>query len=91
MKTSRCMAFVMLSLWLLLAAGCNKPPQSKTVAVTPPASGEPALPASAAPVVETAPPPNAAADFDFTTFGGQAGKLSGLRGQPVVLNFWAAW
>jgi thiol-disulfide isomerase/thioredoxin len=32
-----------------------------------------------------------AADFSYTTFKGESGSLSALRGQPLVLNFWAAW
>jgi len=81
----------MLGLGLALAAGCNKPPQSKTTALTPPASGAPEQPSADPPATQSAPPPNAAADFEYTTFGGQAGRLSALVGQPVVLNFWAAW
>jgi cytochrome c biogenesis protein CcmG/thiol:disulfide interchange protein DsbE len=33
----------------------------------------------------TAPP------FEFKTFDGQALGTAGLRGKPVVLNFWASW
>lgn len=30
-------------------------------------------------------------DFTATTLDGQIVQLSSLRGQPVVLNFWASW
>lgn len=33
----------------------------------------------------------AAPDFALTTFDGQALRLSDLRGQAVVINFWASW
>lgn len=29
--------------------------------------------------------------FTFTTFDGEEISLAGLRGQPVVMNFWASW
>ena len=32
-----------------------------------------------------------APDFELTTFDGKAIRLSGLRGQVVVINFWASW
>lgn len=32
-----------------------------------------------------------APDFEFTTFDGQQIRLSDLRGQVVVINFWASW
>lgn len=32
-----------------------------------------------------------APDFEVTTFAGQNLRLNGLRGQVVVLNFWASW
>jgi cytochrome c biogenesis protein CcmG, thiol:disulfide interchange protein DsbE len=33
----------------------------------------------------------AAPPFEFTTFDGQAGSLEALRGQVVLVNFWASW
>ncbi len=33
----------------------------------------------------------AAPDFTLTTLTGETVQLSALRGQPVVLNFWATW
>lgn len=32
-----------------------------------------------------------APDFTITTYGGEAYTLSELRGQVVVINFWASW
>jgi len=32
-----------------------------------------------------------APDFSLTGFNGQAVTLSGLRGQVVIVNFWASW
>lgn len=32
-----------------------------------------------------------APDFELTTFDGQTIRLSALRGQVVVINFWASW
>lgn len=29
--------------------------------------------------------------FEFKTFEGQVVSLAGLRGKPIVLNFWASW
>jgi thiol-disulfide isomerase/thioredoxin len=32
-----------------------------------------------------------APDFEFTTLDGSTGRLSGLRGRYVLLDFWATW
>lgn len=37
------------------------------------------------------PQAGAAPDFEVTTFAGETLRLSGRRGQVVVLNFWASW
>ncbi|MFO7321613.1 MAG: TlpA disulfide reductase family protein [Chloroflexota bacterium] len=40
---------------------------------------------------QTQPTAGAAPDFTVTTFDGETIRLSDLRGQIVVLNFWASW
>lgn len=40
---------------------------------------------------ETQPTRGPAPDFELTTFDGESIKLSDLRGNVVVLNFWAGW
>lgn len=42
---------------------------------------------AAAGQVDSGPAP----DLELTTFGGQAIRFSSLRGQVVVINFWASW
>lgn len=51
------------------------------------------VPASAQDAVLAAEPAvgRVAPDFELTTVTGEILKLSALRGQPVVLNFWATW
>ncbi|MCY3946925.1 MAG: TlpA disulfide reductase family protein [Anaerolineaceae bacterium] len=39
----------------------------------------------------TQPEAGVAPDFEVTTFAGETLRLSDLRGQVVVLNFWASW
>jgi cytochrome c biogenesis protein CcmG/thiol:disulfide interchange protein DsbE len=40
---------------------------------------------------QTQPTSGAAPDFSITTFDGDTFRLSDLRGQVVVINFWASW
>ena len=40
---------------------------------------------------QTQPEAGSAPDFQVTTFAGDELRLSDLRGQVVVLNFWASW
>jgi cytochrome c biogenesis protein CcmG, thiol:disulfide interchange protein DsbE len=60
-------------------------------------------PTTTPPVTTTPPPPpsplpspgtnigNLANDFQLTSLDGKVVLLSGLRGKPVLLNFWATW
>ena len=41
--------------------------------------------------LQTQPTSGPAPDFELTTFDGETFNLSDLRGQVVVLNFWASW
>ena len=49
-----------------------------------------ALPRQSEPVAEAG-SASLAPDFTFYDIDGNAFKLSDLRGEPVVLNFWASW
>lgn len=40
---------------------------------------------------QTQPTTGQAPDFEFTTFEGETMNLSDLRGNVVVINFWASW
>ena len=41
--------------------------------------------------LQTQPTSGPAQDFELTTFDGETFNLSDLRGQIIVLNFWASW
>lgn len=40
---------------------------------------------------QTQPTEGRAPDFEFTTFDGETMRLSDLRGNVVMINFWASW
>jgi len=74
---------VVLGTVLLLAlfAGCHRTP-----------AGKPAVPGQPpAPPASKAVWTGNAVDFEFITFSGEHKRLSAYAGQPLVLNFWAAW
>jgi peroxiredoxin len=65
--------------------------------ITTPAASAPtdiALPKTAGligPAVQTIKEGDQAPDFELATLDGRIIKLSNLRGQPVLVNFWATW
>ncbi|MBI3040282.1 MAG: TlpA family protein disulfide reductase, partial [Chloroflexi bacterium] len=72
--------------------------QSEPTTTTPTTQPAPAPPA--APPTQPTPAPtipegiyigNRAPDFQLQTLTGQTVSLSGLRGKPVLINFWATW
>ena len=77
-------------------APSDTPTPVPTAAPTPTATLAPtatAVPAPTPRVIRRASDnaPEAAPDFTVETFNGETLRLSDLRGQVVVLNFWASW
>ena len=77
-------------------APADTPTPVPTAAPTPTATLAPtatAVPAPTPRVIRraSASAPEAAPDFAVETFDGETLRLSDLRGQVVVLNFWASW
>jgi peroxiredoxin len=70
------LAVVVAAVSLLVASAINHPSQSPPVPTV--GSGQ---------LVRGQPPP----DFTATTFDGHQLTLSGLKGQPVLVNFFASW
>jgi len=77
--------FACLSLLALIAAGCGKQPAARGLAATRPVA---ARPAAAQPQAEVGSPAPA---FTLATSAGEKIALGSLKGQPVVVNFWASW
>ena len=72
---------IMVGAGLLLASCSNEsspPPTSQPPASTPDETSAPEI-------------GNLAPDFQLQTLAGQTFSLSGVRGKPVLLNFWATW
>lgn len=82
---------------VLLFSGCRSLPISpgganSTTPTTQPTPQTPATESSPAPVIpEGINIGNVAPDFQLQTLTGQTVSLSGLRGKPVLINFWATW
>ena len=71
-----------MSSGLLLGCGNSSPPPDGTPTTTPPTTPS----GDVGPEVgKTAP------DFTLTDLDGKTVTLSGLRGKPVLINFWATW
>ncbi len=74
---------------LLCVGGCGKPPTSSESG--PAATPAPPRPSAAQPTRPVGEQLKPAIDFSFTAFDGSTYSLAGLRGKPVVLNFWSSW
>jgi peroxiredoxin len=70
----------MLAVLVLFGAGCFSGEQSNTQP-----QAQDGAPTRGVAVGDRAP------DFSLETFNGEEVRLSELRGQPVVIDFWAAW
>lgn len=66
-------------------------PQVEATARPTPALAPPSADGRASAPVPAVPPENPAPDFTLLDLDGQPVRLSQLRGQAVVLNFWASW
>ncbi len=71
---------------MMMLAGCARKTVARSAA-PPPAATAP----SAAPVAANAEVGKAAPDFTLKTADGKSITVSGLKGKPVVVNFWASW
>jgi len=75
-----CKALLALLIAGLVLAGCSAEP------APPPAPATPAEAPDISPEVGSVAP-----DFQLQTLDGRTFSLSGVRGKPVLLNFWATW
>ncbi len=85
---------VVLPLLLPLGCGQKQPVQTGLQPGGPGSAGAGGRPAPAAqPAAEPtmAEVGKAAPDFSLTTLDGKKLDLAGLKGKPVVVNFWASW
>ena len=80
----RRLPMIILAALLVIPTGCLALGE-QMVNVSPEATASLASPTSA-PVTGARAP-----DFTLTDLNGSEVSLSGLRGQPVLLNFWATW
>lgn len=78
--------------------GCKpKPSPAGQVAATPPVQNTPPVQPPVSPDGSDKAPVTAGGwsgdvkDFSYKSFDGKAHKLSEFAGQPIVVNFWAAW
>ena len=92
---------IIILLMVLLVSGCqsSKPATEPAPAPTTPNTSQPIPPPPTTTSLPPAPPTiseginigNLAPDFTLQTLTGQTVSLSGLRGKPVLINFWATW
>lgn len=82
---------MIILLMVLLVSGCQQftPANEPSIPAPPPPTTTSPLPVPAVP--EGVNIGNRAIDFELPTLDGQTVSLSGLRGKPVLLNFWATW
>ncbi len=76
----RLLPLIILAALLVISTGCQAPGEQRIVE---PAAGN-NMPASSAKGAW-------APDFTLTNLDGDEVSLGDLRGQPVLLNFWATW
>ncbi len=95
----RRLPMIILAALLVIPTGCLAPGE-QMVNVSPEATASLADPTSAVEIVTATPTADLrvapvtgarAPDFTLTDLNGSEVSLSGLRGQAVLLNFWATW
>ena len=74
-------------LLVLVLSGCQSAISPAKLTPPPPKPPAPTVPALPIGVSIS----NIAPDFQLQTFTGDTISLSGLRGKPVLVNFWATW
>ena len=79
---------IIILLVVLVASGCQSFTPASQLAPAPPTTTS-LPPAPTIPVGNRI--SNLAPDFQLQTLTGQTVSLSGLRGKPVLINFWATW
>ncbi len=89
------LALILFAAALLIDSCASPAPSDGTAPTAPaptPATPQPPVPPITQPVISVGTQiGNLAPDFQLETLDGQSVSLSGLKGNPVLLNFWATW